>query len=180
MNKAKSITETVRHSDAHSRWTLRRQVCSNAGEGWEDCQKRICSSSGAVVILPILDEKHIVMIRNQRFAVNAELWELPAGTLEPNEAPDATAARELIEETGYEAARVEKLIDFFTTPGICNEIMYAYVAHNLKHVGQKLEETEQIKVEVVEWDKAMALVRDGVVCDAKSLTTLMYYRMFGR
>ncbi|MCE5319238.1 MAG: NUDIX hydrolase, partial [Parachlamydia sp.] len=74
---------------------------------------------GAVVILPILDHEHILLIRNQRFAVGKELWELPAGTLEKGEAPLETAKRELIEETGYEAAEMEPLTQFYTSPGFC-------------------------------------------------------------
>ncbi len=71
---------------------------------------------GAVVILPINDEKTIILIRNERFVVGERLWELPAGTLEPNEPPLETAKRELIEETGFKAQSMTPLMDFYSTP----------------------------------------------------------------
>ena len=83
---------------------------------------------GAVVVLPFLDDGRVVMIRNRRFAVDETLWELCAGTLEPGEDPAVTAARELVEETGYEASSIEALTTFYTSPGICDERMYAFVA----------------------------------------------------
>jgi ADP-ribose pyrophosphatase len=130
---------------------------------------------GAVVILPLLDEKNIVLIRNQRFAVGQTLWELPAGTREANEEPQVTAARELIEETGYRAHQISHLTTFYTTPGFCNEKMDAYVAKDLTFVGQKLEETEKIQVDIKPWNEVMKMIESGEICDAKTLTTLLYY-----
>lgn len=135
---------------------------------------------GAVVVLPILDDGRIVMIRNRRFAVEETLWELCAGTLEPGEDPAVTAARELIEETGYEASHIEPLTMFYTSPGICDERMYAFLATGLTEVGQQLEATEQIEVKLLTPDDVMDLVRSGEVRDAKTLATLLYHEMVGR
>lgn len=133
---------------------------------------------GAVVILPILNKECILMIKNERFAVGETLWELPAGTLEPQEQPDATASRELIEETGYAAQKIEFLTTFYTSPGICNERMFAYTAQDLTYVGQKLDETEKITVEVVEWKKIREMILNGMIHDGKTLTTLLFYLSF--
>ncbi len=133
---------------------------------------------GAVVVLPLLDEQRVVMIRNQRYAVGQELWELPAGLREPNEQPEATAARELIEETGYRAEKVEPLLNFFTSPGFCNELMYAYAAYQLQFVGQALEENEKIRVEVLSWTEILGLLKKGAIIDAKTVATLLYYHTF--
>src|SRR5581483_7232159 len=76
---------------------------------------------GAVVILPLVDAEHVCLIRSFRIAVNETLIELPAGTLEPGEDPAETARRELIEETGYRAAEIKWLSEFFMSPGILNE-----------------------------------------------------------
>lgn len=141
-------------------------------------KKEFVAHPGAVVILPFLDEEHIVMIRNDRFAVSEKLLELPAGTLEPNEQPLTTAERELAEETGYQANKVEPLFHFFPTPGFCNEVMHAFVAHQLKEVGQHLDPTEDITVEIVSWSKALKLISDGHIKDAKSIATLLYYNTF--
>lgn len=133
---------------------------------------------GAVVVLPLLDDDHLVMIRNERFAVGKTLWELPAGTLEKNEPPIETAQRELIEETGYRAGQMTLLTQFYTSPGFCTELMYAYLAKDLSHVGQALEETEKIEVEIVPWTQVLQMAKEGVLMDGKTLTTLLFYRQF--
>lgn len=135
---------------------------------------------GAVVILPLDSAKTVVMIRNERYVVGETLWELPAGTLEPGEPPESTAYRELIEETGFKASSIKPLTKFYTTPGFCNEIMYAYVAEGLEFVGQDLDETEEIIVEKVSWDNVLEMVRSGEICDGKTIATLLYYTKFYR
>ncbi len=151
------------------------------GTAW---RKQVVSHPGAVVVLPLLDERPgremVAMIRNERFAVGKTLWELPAGTLEPGEPPARCAARELTEETGYEASTIEALTDFYTSPGICTERMWAFVATDLSQVGQNLDPTERITVEVLGLDRTMQLLAQGQVQDAKTIATLLYYRTFGR
>lgn len=132
---------------------------------------------GAVVILPILDANHIVMIRNRRFAIGTTLLELPAGTLEPGEPPLTTAGRELIEETGYQATHIRPMLSYFPTPGICNEVMHAFVAEELTHVGQDLDDTEEISIEIVALADAYKLIDEGVICDGKSILCLLYHRL---
>jgi len=155
----------------------RFEVYSGKIEG-TDKRREVIIHPGAVVILPILDENHILLIKNERFVVNETLWELPAGTLELNEKPLDTAKRELIEETGYEATEVKVLTQFYTTPGICNEIMYAYVATNLTFVGQKLDDMEKITVEKVAWKDVLKMINDGIICDGKTIATLLFYQTF--
>lgn len=131
---------------------------------------------GAVVILPLYDEHSIVMIHNQRIGVGETLWELPAGTLEPEEAPHLTAHRELMEETGYEAKEIQALLAFYSSPGISNEVMHAFVAKGLKYVGQQLDCHEVITPEILSWNKVMDLIKSGEIKDAKTLTTLLFFR----
>lgn len=144
----------------------------------KNTQRDVILHPGAVVILPLFDHEHLIMIRNERFAVGKELWELPAGTLEKGESPLETAHRELIEETGYRAANIEPLTQFYTSPGFCNELMHAYVATGLTHVGQHLDESEKIVVEPVTWRNALAMANDGTIEDGKTLATLLYYKAF--
>ena len=73
----------------------------------QTARREVVVHPGAVVVLPLLDGDRVVLIRNHRFSIDETLWELCAGTLEPGEEPAATAARELVEETGYDAARIE-------------------------------------------------------------------------
>lgn len=141
-------------------------------------EREMVRHPGAVCILPILAAEaghgaRVVMIRNRRFALGVELLELPAGTLEAGEDPAHCAARELIEETGYRAESIIPLGSFYTTPGMTDEVMHAFAATGLRHVGQRLEEDEQIRVEVFDVSAALALVDHGELKDAKSMVTLM-------
>ncbi len=131
--------------------------------------------AGAVVILPILDDDRVCLIRNFRVAVGQTLIELPAGTLEPGENPADTARRELEEETGYRAARIEPLLAFFMSPGILNERMHGYVATGLIKGPAAPEAGEEIEPWPVTWDEALHMIRSGQIQDAKTLVALLYY-----
>lgn len=133
---------------------------------------------GATVILPLLNDDEIVMIRNQRFAIGKELWELPAGILEPNEAPAATAARELMEETGYQAGKLKHLLSFYTSPGMSTEIIHAYIARELEFVALNLEPSEWITVHKLSKAEVLRLLASGDIEDGKTALTLLYYFQF--
>lgn len=138
--------------------------------------REVVRHPGAVVVLPILhqdDGPRIVMIRNERLAVGKELWELPAGTLEPPEPPDRCAGRELEEETGFHAASISPLATFYTTPGMTNELMHAFLATDLSPVAQRLEEDERIRVVRVSPSEALDLLDRNELVDAKSMLTLL-------
>ncbi len=128
-----------------------------------------------MVILPVLDARRIVMIRNYRHTVEQELWELPAGTAEPNEAPIETARRELEEEAGYRAGTMTPLTEFFTSPGVLTERMFAFVATELQPVGQRLEVGERIVAEIVELDRARKWLTSGELRDGKTIAVLGTY-----
>jgi ADP-ribose pyrophosphatase len=130
---------------------------------------------GAVTIVPMVDADHVCLIRNRRIAVDRTLIELPAGTLEPGEEPLKTAYRELTEETGYTASKVEPLCQFFMSPGIQNERMHLFVATGLQSGSMHLDAGEQIETLIVPWDEAMSMCRDGSIQDAKSLVGLLFY-----
>src|SRR5256885_1605929 len=130
---------------------------------------------GAVVILPMVDAEHVCLIRNYRIAVQETLIELPAGTLEPNEDPAETARRELIEETGYRAEKIELLSEFFMSPGILNERMRLFLATGLTAGETAREPGEIIQNLVVPWNEALAMVHDGRIRDAKSMVGLLIY-----
>lgn len=107
---------------------------------------------GAVAVLAIDENQRVLLIRQYRHPVRSYLWEIPAGLLDIDGEDRLTAAkRELLEETGYEAGRWEKLIDFMTTPGGNDEVITIYLAQGLKHVGHDLElEGEEVDM-LKEW-----------------------------
>lgn len=130
---------------------------------------------GAVAILPVMDDGRIVMTRHFRRAVQTELVEIAAGTLEPDESPQECALRELEEETGYRADSVELLCEFYTTPGFCTERMWVYLATGLTQTQQKLQGGERITVEVMDPDQVRRMVARGEIEDGKTVAALGTY-----
>ncbi|MFW6125296.1 MAG: NUDIX hydrolase [Pirellulales bacterium] len=140
---------------------------------------------GAVCVLPLLDHERpgrerVCLIRNERVAVGRTLLELPAGTLEKNEDPRQTARRELAEETGYRAGRIEPLTQFHTSPGILDERMYLFLATELTAGRPDLQPGEEIETMIVPLDEAMEMIRQGRIEDGKTLVGLLWYAAMRR
>jgi ADP-ribose pyrophosphatase len=152
------------------RFTVERRTIPRPGK--EATVREVVVHPGAAVVLPILKDGQIVMIRQFRAALNQGLWELPAGTLDEGEQPIETARRELEEETGYRAGRIEPLIDFYTSPGVLTERMYAFVATELTQVGQRLDEGEELEVEPMPRDRVERMLLNGELHDGKTIATL--------
>jgi ADP-ribose pyrophosphatase len=131
----------------------------------------------AAVVLPLLDDGRVVLIRNRREVIDRELLELPAGKVDPGEDAAVCAVRELEEETGYRAGRMEPLCEFYPSPGILTEKLSAFVATELTKTQQSLEEGETITVVTMRMDEALGLVRDRHIEDGKTLITLMMYHL---
>jgi ADP-ribose pyrophosphatase len=141
-------------------------------------QREIVVHTGAVVILPFLDDKTILLIRNRRYTIQQILLELPAGTLEHGESPMNCAGRELQEETGYLATRIKPLLNFYSSPGIMTERMYAFAAFGLQKTSPVLQEGEEIEVFSVDFSDALSMIRDGQIQDGKTIATLLLYERF--
>ena len=135
---------------------------------------------GAVVVMGILPDEQIILIRTRRYAVGQNLVELPAGTLEKNEDPINCAGRELLEETGYLAGRLRPIGNFYTSPGILSEKMYAFVAYDLEKQEQALEEGEEIELQFATLDDAIEMIRRGEIHDGKTVAALLMYDKFFR
>jgi ADP-ribose pyrophosphatase len=145
-----------------------------ATSGGTPVEREVVLHPGAVAIVPLLDADHVCLIRNYRHSVGQTLLELPAGTLEPGEPPDAAAVRELAEETGYTCRRIRRLIDFYVSPGVLTERMFLYVAEELTPGTMRLDPGETLTPEVVAWSDALQLIERGVIQDAKSIIGLLY------
>jgi ADP-ribose pyrophosphatase len=127
-------------------------------------------------ILPLLDDGRVVLLRQYRPVVRAELWELPAGTIEAGESPEACARRELVEEAGYEAGRLEPLGEALADPGLTDERIFLFVARDLRPVTRGPDADEHIEVLPVALAEAYRLVDAGEILDAGTLIALYRFR----
>ncbi|MGQ0626724.1 MAG: NUDIX hydrolase [Phycisphaerales bacterium] len=128
---------------------------------------------GACLILPIMPDGRLMLIRVWRASFGRALLEFPAGTLEPGESPETTAARELEEEAGCRADTIERLATFYTSPGLSDEVMQVFVARGLLSVGQKLEPYEQIEVQPYTTAQVEQAIDQGDLLDGKSILAWM-------
>ncbi len=138
---------------------------------------------GAAAILPCASDPRgqdptILMIRQFRYAAGGPLWEIPAGTLDPGEDPEACARRELLEETGARAARFERLTSIFTTPGFTDEVIHLYLASELTAGEPSRERDEFIEVVPQPLSRVLELIRGGEVRDAKTIVAILYMAGF--
>ncbi len=145
------------------------------GRSGEPLERHIVVHPGAVAILPILADGRIVLIRQPRVAVDSDLIELPAGTLEPNEPPASTARRELIEETGYVAKTVTPILSFYTSPGFMKEEMHLFKATGLVAGPTDMEDGEKIETFLATLPDALDMITRGEIKDAKTIIGLYWY-----
>src|SRR6266550_43772 len=135
--------------------------------------REVVHHPGSAVILPAFDDGTIALVRQYRHPAVRYLLELPAGTLNETESPEVGAARELEEELGLIAGRMEKLSEFFVSPGFCEEKMWLYLATDLTATEQRLEDDELIEVVRLPLARALAMITDGEIEDAKTIIGLM-------
>ncbi len=133
---------------------------------------------GASAMVPFLDDPsdndpRILLIRQYRYAAEGYLYEIPAGRLESGESPEACALRELKEETGYSAERIEPLTSFFTTPGFTDERIHIFMAMGLTGGDQALESDEILELHPTSLSDAVDRVSSGEIVDGKSMVGIL-------
>jgi ADP-ribose pyrophosphatase len=128
---------------------------------------------GASAVVPFFDARTILLVRQYRHAAGGYLLEIPAGKLDPGEAPEHCAARETAEETGYRPGRLEKLGAILTTPGFTDEVIHLYAGFDLVAAATGLEADEDLTVEPWPFAEALALVEEGGIQDAKTMSALL-------
>jgi len=138
---------------------------------------------GAAAVIPCASDPAsgdptILMIRQFRHAAGGLLWEIPAGTLAPGEAPEACARRELHEETGVVADRIERLTSIYTTPGFTDEVIHLFWAQGLTAGVPERERDEFIEVKPRPLSEVLAGIRSGEVRDAKTVVAILYMAGF--
>jgi ADP-ribose pyrophosphatase len=146
--------------------------------GGVEADRDIIVHPGSVVVLPIFKDGRVLLIRQYRHSVGEFLWELVAGRKEPNENPVAAARRELIEETGYTAKRLRKLMRVVPTPGFVNEWMWIFAAEGLTEGAAQPEEDEKITPRIFSLKQAEKMIERGTLRDAKSICGILYYMRF--
>lgn len=127
---------------------------------------------GAAAVVPVTKEGDVFLVKQFRYAVGSELYEIPAGTIERGEGPEQCAVRELREEAGLIARRIEKLGQFYTSPGVMNEVMHLYKATNLIIAEKKPE--EGMSVVRMRLSQAIDKIRTGEIIDAKTICGIFW------
>lgn len=146
-----------------------------------ETRREVVRSEGAVMIIPWLDEEHVVLIRQFRYALGQTLLELPAGRLDrPGESLESCAQRELLEETGYQAAYWDKVATFYTTPGFTDEAIHCFRARGLTPQPRTVEAEESIEVVPVAYHEALDWIRRGEIRDGKTILGLLWEKGFPR
>lgn len=138
---------------------------------------------GAAAVVPVLGgpeaaDPEILLIRQYRYAAGGPVWEIPAGRLDPGETPDACARRELEEEAGVKAGRLERLTGIFTTPGFIDEHIHLFAAGDLTPVQHRREPDEFMETVPLPLSRVLGMIRDGEMVDGKSIVAVLFFAAF--
>lgn len=136
-------------------------------------EREVVRHSGSVAALARQADGRIVLVRQYRYPVDAALWELPAGRIDAGEEPEAAAQRELQEETGFRAGRLEKLAFYYTTPGFCDESMHLFRAVDLVESRRDADDDERIEVGAFTLDEARRMIERGEIREGKTLVAVL-------
>lgn len=141
-------------------------------------KREVLEHRGAVCVLPVMPDGQIAMIKQWRTAAQEILWEIPAGGLEIDEAPEDCAGRELIEEIGYKAGKLTLIYQAYLAPGYSSEMMWAYLGEDLELVGAQPEEDENIELVILPLEELLPLIDSGEIRDSKTVAALLaLYRL---
>ena len=138
----------------------------------------IVEHPGAVVLVPVDDQINLWFVRQFRHAGRVELLELPAGSLEPGEPPEACALREVREEIGMAAGHIEKIGEFYMAPGYSTEFLHVYLATDLRPSPLAADDDEFLSVETIPIRQVFEMVEAGQIHDCKTLASLYLARPF--
>ena len=148
-------------------------------------QLEILRHPGAAAVVPFLDppggaDPRAVLIRQFRHAADGYIWEVPAGRLDGGELPEACAARELEEEIGMRARRLERLTTIYTTPGFTDERIHLFLADGLEPGAEHREADEFMELHTLRWSQVLEMIDRGEIVDGKTLVSLLFVQTFRR
>ena len=142
-------------------------------EDGTEYKREIISHNGSAVIVPVFANETVALVKQYRHAAGKYLWEIPAGSLEKGEDAKEGAARELEEEIGVTAKNIEKLSEFYVSPGFLSEKMFVFMATDLTETAQNLEDDELIEVKRFTFAEAFEMIRSNEIEDAKTIVGLI-------
>ena len=145
-------------------------------EGDVEYKREIVVHKGSCVVIPVFDDGTVALVRQYRHAAGKYLLEICAGTLNAGEDPEVGARRELEEEIGVTAGKIEKLCEFYVSPGFLTEKMHLYLATELSETRQMLEADEILTIERLSLSQALEMVTSGQIEDAKTIIGLLQYK----
>jgi ADP-ribose pyrophosphatase len=142
-------------------------------EGVKTYTREVVRHPGGASVVAVFDDLTVALVRQYRHPTVRYLLELPAGRLEAGERPEECAARELSEEVGYAAGRLEQLSEFYTTPGFCAEKLWVFLATELAESAQQLEDDEIVEVVRLPLARALEMIASREIEDAKTIIGLL-------
>jgi ADP-ribose pyrophosphatase len=142
--------------------------------------REIVLHPGAVALVVVDGDGKLLLVRQYRRAADRALLEIPAGTREKDEEPEACARREIQEETGYKAGKIERLGGFYSAPGFCTEFLHCYLCTDLSDSRLQGDEDESMELVRLPVDEVLAAIASGEMCDAKSICGIMLWLNRGR
>ena len=170
---AKPIARVLHHHRVHTGRVLDLDVDEVLEPGQIRGTREVVRQGGSVAALPVFDDGRLLLVRQYRYAVDAFVWELPAGRRDAGETPEEGARRELEEEVGLRAGSLEPLLVFWTTPGFCDEVMHLFRATDLEPVPPRPEADEKIEPATFTLEEAMEMVERGEIREGKTLVALL-------
>lgn len=142
-------------------------------EGDIEYKREIVVHKGSAVVIPVFEDGTVALVRQYRHAAGKYLLEVCAGTLNEGEDPEIGAIRELEEEIGVRASKIEKISEFYVSPGFLTEKMFVFLATELTEVGQKLEADELLTIERHSFSSLLEMIKNGDIEDAKTIVGII-------
>ena len=173
MTDERHTARVLRHERIYSGKVLDLDLDEVQEPGGVHGRREVVRQRGSVAALPVDDDGRVTLVRQYRYAVDAVVWELPAGRIDPGETPEEGARRELEEEVGLRPRFLEPLLTFWTTPGFCDEVMHLFRATGLSSVPPRPEEDEHIEAGRFTLLEAEAMIRRGEIREGKTLVALL-------
>ena len=173
MDKSQQESPEVVASEEIYRGRVFDVVVDTVREGAATYRREVVRHAGGAGVVAVYDDETVALVRQYRHPAAGYVLEIPAGRLEAGESPQESAARELEEELGVVAARMEQLSEFFTTPGFCAEKLWVYLATGLTATAQNLEADEFIEIVRVPFRRALEMIATREIEDAKTIIGLL-------